>query len=105
MVKVMGMLENLTRGLLQLQKHLLYCSYVVPIATHGFRLWFFAGAPTKAQMLLLAAMECKAALCILGAFHTSPTGGIKALAGLILIHLHFKNLVKWSYLRTATLPS
>jgi len=29
-------------------------------------------------------MQCRAALWILGAFHTSPTGGIKALAGLIL---------------------
>jgi len=105
MVKVMGMLGNLTRGLLQLQKHLLYCFYIIPIATHGFRLWFFAEAPTKTQMLLLVAMQCKAALCILGTFCTSPTGGIEALAGLILIHLHFKKLVEQSYLRTATLPS
>ena len=56
-------------------------------------------------MLLLAAMQCKAALWILGAFHTSPTGGIEALAGLIPIHLYLKKLVKQSYLRAATLPS
>ena len=56
-------------------------------------------------MSLLVVIQYKAALCILGAFHTSPTSEIKALAGLILIHLHFKNLVKWFYLRTATLPS
>ena len=55
-VKAMGMLGNSTRGLLPLQKCLLYCSCVVPIATYGFRLWFFAGAPTKAQVLLLAAI-------------------------------------------------
>ena len=36
-------------------------------------------------MLLLAAMQCKAALWILGAFCTSSTGGLEALAGLIPI--------------------
>ena len=56
-------------------------------------------------MSLLAAMQCKAALWILGVFCTSPTGGIEALADLIPIHLHFKKLVKRSYLRAVTLPS
>ena len=97
----MGMLGNSTRGLLPLQKRLLYRLCVVPIATYGFRLWFFAGASTKAQVLLLAAMQCKAALWILGAFRTSPTGGIEALAGFIPIQLHLKKLVKRSCLRTA----
>ena len=96
---------NPSRGLLPLQKCLLYRSCIVSIATYGFRLWFFAGTPTKAQMLLLAAMQCKAALWILGAFCTSPTSGIEALADLIPIHLHLKKLVKRSCLRTATLPS
>ena len=64
-VKAMGMLGNSTRGLLPLQKRLLYRSCVVSIATYGFRLWFFAGAPTKAQMLLLAAIQYKAALFFL----------------------------------------
>ena len=80
----MGMLGNSTRGLLPLQKRLLYWACVVPIATYGFRLWYFSGAPTKAQVSLLATMQHKAALWILGAFRTSPTGGIEALAGLIL---------------------
>ena len=104
-VKAMDMLGNSTRGLLPLQKCLLYCLCVVSIATYGFRLWFFAGAPTKAQVLLLAAMQHKAALWILGAFCTSLTSGIEALAGLIPIQLHLKKLVKWSCLWTATLPS
>ena len=56
-------------------------------------------------MSLLAAMQCKAALWILGAFCISPTGGIKALADLIPIYLHFKKLVKQSCLRAATFPS
>ena len=84
-VKAMGMLGNSARGLLPLQKCLLYCSCVVPITTYSFRLWFFAGALTKAHVLLLAAMQCKAALWILGSFCTSPTGRLEALAGLILI--------------------
>ena len=104
-VKAMGMLGNSTCGLLPLQKRLLYWSCVVPIATYGFRLWYFSGAPTKAQVSLLATMQRKAALWILGAFRTSPTGGIEALAGLIPIHLHLKKLVKRLCLRAATLPS
>jgi len=54
---------------------------------------------------LLAAMQHKATLWVLDAFHISPTGGIEALAGLIPIQLYLKKLVKQSYLRTATLPS
>ena len=104
-VKAMGMLGKLTGGLFPLQKHLLYCFCVVPITTYSFRLWFFARAPTKAQVSLLAAMQRKAALWILGVFSTSPTGGIEALADLIPIHLHLKKLVKQSCLRAATLPS
>jgi len=50
-------------------------------------------------------MQRKAALWILGAFRTSPTGEIETLAGLIPIHLHLKKLAKQSCLRTATLSS
>ena len=56
-------------------------------------------------MSLLAAMQCKAALWILGAFCTFSTGRIEALAGLIPIHLHLKKLAKQSCLRATTLPS
>ena len=105
MVKVMGMLRNSTRGLLLLQKCLFYYSCVVPIATYGFRLWFFSGAPTKAQVSLLTAMQCKTAFWILGTFCTSLTGGIEALESLIPIQLYLKKLVKWFCLRTATFSS
>ena len=97
-VKAMGMLGNSTRGLFPLQKRLLYQACVVSIATYGFRLWYFSGAPTKAQVSLLATMQRKAALWILGAFRTSPTGGIEALAGLIPIHLYLKKLAKQAIL-------
>jgi len=50
-------------------------------------------------------MQYKATLWILGAFCTSSTGGIEALAGLIPIYLYLKKLVKWSCLKAATLPS
>ena len=50
-------------------------------------------------------MQRNAALWILGAFRTSPTGGIEALAGLIPIHLHLKKLAKRSCFRATTLPS
>jgi len=58
----MGMLGNSSWGLFSLQKRLLYQACVVPIATYGFRLWYFSGAPTKAQVSLLATMQRKAAL-------------------------------------------
>ena len=103
MVKVMRMFGNSTRDLLLLQKYLFYYFCVVPIATYGFRLWFFAGAPTKAQVSLLAAMQCKATLWILCAFYTLPAGGIETLVGLIPIYLYLKKLVKQFCLRTATL--
>jgi len=50
-------------------------------------------------------MQCKAALWILGAFYTSPTGEIEALVSLIPIHLHLKKLTKQFYLRAAMLSS
>jgi len=53
----------------------------------------------------LVTMQHKAVFWILGAFHTSPTGGIEALAGLIPIHLHLKKLAKRFCLRAAILPS
>jgi len=37
MVKAIGMLGNSSRGLFLLEKCLLYCSCIVPIATYGFR--------------------------------------------------------------------
>jgi len=104
-VKAMGMLGNSSRGLLPLQKRLLYQSCVVPIATYSFRLWYFSRAPTKAQVSLLVSMQRKTALWILGAFRTFPTGGIEALAGLIPIHLHLKKLAKQFCLRAAMLLS
>ncbi|CAA7267337.1 unnamed protein product [Cyclocybe aegerita] len=84
-VQAMRMLGNSTRGLSPKQCHLLYRSCVVPIATYSYRLWYFDGAHNK------------------GAFHTSPTGGLEALAGLIPVHLMLKKLATCAVYRVTTL--
>ncbi|CAA7270783.1 unnamed protein product [Cyclocybe aegerita] len=102
-VQAMHMLGNSTRGLLPKQRHLLYRSCVVPIATYGYCLWYFDGACNKGTMNQLKRMQRKAALWITGAFHTSPTGGLEALAGLIPFHLMLKKLATRTVYCIATL--
>jgi hypothetical protein len=85
----MGMLGNSNRGLLPMQKHLLYRTCVLPIATYGYRLWYHNKAKVKGLMSSLSRMQRQAALWIISAFRTSPTGGCEAIAGLIPIHLFF----------------
>ncbi|CAA7264637.1 unnamed protein product [Cyclocybe aegerita] len=70
-------------GLSPKQWCLLYRLCVVPIATYGYRLWYFDGTRNKGAMNQLKRMQRKAALWITGAFRTSPTGSLEALAGLI----------------------
>ncbi|CAA7261906.1 unnamed protein product [Cyclocybe aegerita] len=102
-VQAMRMLGNSTRGLSPKQRRLLYRSCVVPIATYGYRLWYFDGARNKGAMNQLKRMQRKAALWITGAFRTSPTGGLEALAGLIPVHLMLKKLATRAVYRIATL--
>ncbi|CAA7269037.1 unnamed protein product [Cyclocybe aegerita] len=85
------------------QRHLLYRLCVVPIATYGYRLWYFDGACNKGVMNQLKWMQRKAALWITGAFCTSPTGGLEALAGLIPVHLMLKKLATRAVYHVATL--
>jgi len=99
----MGMLGNCMWGLPPLEKHLLYRACVLLIATYGFRLWFFEGTKNKTAFKILTQMQHKAALWITGAFCTSPTGGMEALAGLIPVHLHLRKLADRANLRIATL--
>ncbi|CAA7263217.1 unnamed protein product [Cyclocybe aegerita] len=99
----MHMLGNSTRGLSPKQCRLLYWSCVVPIATYGYRLWYFDGTRNKGAMNQLKRMQRKAALWITGAFHTSPTGGLEALAGLIPVHIMLKKLATCTVYRVATL--
>src|SRR5215467_9672752 len=96
MVKAMGMLGNSKQRLLPLQKRLLYRSCVVPVATYGYRLWYFSNARCKGLLELLRKMQRVAAVWITGAFRTSPQVGIEAVAGLIPIHLHLTKLAQRS---------
>ncbi|CAA7270789.1 unnamed protein product [Cyclocybe aegerita] len=102
-VQAMRMLGNSTRGLSPKQRRLLYRSCVVPIATYGYRLWYFDGARNKGVMNQLKRMQRKAALWITGAFRTSPSGGLEALAGLIPVHLMLKKLAMRAVYHVATL--
>ncbi|CAA7267563.1 unnamed protein product [Cyclocybe aegerita] len=102
-VQAMCMLGNSTRGLSPKRHCLLYQSCVVPIATYSYRLWYFDGARNKGAMNQLKRMQRKAALWITGAFCTSPTGSLEALAGLIPVHLMLKKLAMRAVYRVATL--
>ncbi|KXN91866.1 hypothetical protein AN958_11546 [Leucoagaricus sp. SymC.cos] len=102
-VRAMGMLGNSLRGLTPKQKRLLYRSCVVPIATYSFRLWCHGLHPHKAHLASLNKMQRRAAIWITGAFHTSPSGGVEALAGLIPIHLHLRKLRARASYRVLTL--
>lgn len=103
-VKSMRMLGNSNRGLSPSQKRLLYRTCILPIATYSFQLWYFKGAPVHYSLKDLRKMQRRAALWITGAFRTSPTWGIEAIAGLIPIHLHLNKLGGRHNLRTASLP-
>ncbi|KXN81828.1 hypothetical protein AN958_03659 [Leucoagaricus sp. SymC.cos] len=91
------------RGLLPHQKQLLYRSCIVPLATYGCWLWYFSGAKIVSKLKLLQQMQRNAALWITGTFHTSPSGGVESLAGLIPIYLHLKKLTKQVALQYITL--
>jgi len=49
-------------------------------------------------------MQIRVAIWILGAFHTSPTEEIEALADLIPIHLYLKKLSGRSQLKVLSIP-
>ena len=98
------MLGNSSRDLLPIQKHLLYRTCVLPIALYGFQLWFFKSAPTVKNITELKKMQWRAALWITGAFQTSPSEGIEAIAGPIPITLHLCKLNGRHYLCYAFIP-
>jgi len=98
----MKMLGNSSRGLLPMQKRLLYRTCIVPIALYGFQLWFFKGAPMIKNIMELNKMQRRAALWIMGAFRTLPSEGVEAIAGLIPINLYLKKLNGRHHLRYAT---
>jgi len=88
-----------------MQKQLLYRMCILSIALYGFNLWFFKGAPIVRNINKLKRIQCKAALWITGAFRTSPSDGIEAIAGLIPITLHMRKLNGRHHLRYSSIPS
>jgi len=92
MVTCMKLLGNSSRGINPLQKRLLYRSCILLIALYRFQLWFYNHAPIAYHMKILNKMQRHAVIWILGAFKTSPSYGVKAIAGLIPIKLHFQKL-------------
>jgi len=92
------MLGNSTKGLIPLQKQCLYRYCALPITLYGFQLWYYNKASLYYSLNILKKMQCKAAIWITGAFHTSPMDGIEAIATLIPIYLHLKNCMTDSFL-------
>jgi len=103
-IKCMKILGNSTRGIEPTQKQLLYRCCALPIALYGSQLWFYNRAPLLYPLKILGKMQRRAVIWILGTFRTSPTSGIKAIAGLIHIKLHLHKLTSRSQLRSAALP-
>ncbi|PPQ86731.1 hypothetical protein CVT25_012927, partial [Psilocybe cyanescens] len=102
-IKAMKMLGSSTRGLRPAQKCVLYRTCVLPIVTYGFRLWCFAAARCKGALHHLSTMQQSAALWITGAFRTSLTSGVEALAGLPPINLLLHHLSEQADYRFAIL--
>jgi len=105
MIKCMKMLGNSSRGINLLQKRRLYKCCALSIALYRFSLWYYNNAPTNYYLNILWKMQQRAAFWISGIFCTSLTAGIKAISGLVSIHLHLKKLYRRFLLRELSLLS
>jgi len=101
----MKLLGNSLQGISSLQKWLLYRYYVLSIALYRFQLWFYNKAPLSYHMKILGKMQRRAAIWILGAFKTSPSEGIEAIAGIILIRFHLQKIARRSLICPFKLPT
>ena len=101
----MKILGNSSRGLIPMQKRWLYRCCVLPIVLYSFQLWYYNKALLAYLLKELRKIQRRVALLILGVFHTSPILGIKAIAGLIPIHLYLQRLSGRSQLRVHSLSS
>ena len=104
-VKYMKLLSNSTHRLISHQKHLLYRSYILPIVLYGFQLWFYNKVLLLYPIKELNKMQQRAAIQVLGTFHTSPSSGIEAIADLVPIKLYLQKLSSRLQLRAHSLPS
>jgi len=105
MVKYMKLLGNLSQEINPLQKRKLYQCCILSIALYGFQLWFYNKAPVLYHMKILDKMQRRAAIWILGAFKTSPTEGMEAIAGIIPIKFYLQKLAKRSQMHPLKLPT
>ena len=105
MVKCMKHLGNSSPGISPLQKRLLYRCCILHIALYRFQLWFYNKAPLSYYMKILDKMQRRAAIWILGAFKTSPSMSIKAIAGIILIKFHLQKITRRLEIHPFKLPS
>ena len=101
----MKLLGNSSRGINLLQKRLLYRYCILPIALYSFQLWFYNKAPLSYHMKILDKMQRRAAIWILGAFKTSLSEGIEAIAGIIPIRFHLQKITRRSQIRPFKLPT
>ena len=104
-VKCMNIISNSNHGINPSQKHLLYRTYILLIALYGFQPWFYKHTPMAYHLKILGKMQRRVALWILGAFKTSLSYSIEAIAGLIPINLHPQKLGGRSQLCTSKLSS
>jgi len=77
---------------------------VLLIMLYGFQLWFYNYAPMAYYLKALSKMQRRAAIWILGAFKTSLSYGIEAIAELVPIKLHPQKLGGRSQLQAHKLP-
>ena len=98
------MLGNSSRGLNPIQKRYLYRCCALSIVLYRFQLWYYNKVPLVYPLEKLKKMQKRAVIWITRAFHISPTAGIKAIAGLIPIHLHLQKLYSCVLLQAYLLP-
>jgi ribonuclease HI len=103
-VRSYPMLGNAARGLPPRSKRELYISCVRTLMTYGHRVWYHPHRTHKKLLKPLARAQAVAARWILGAFRTSPVGGMDILAGLLPIHVYLRQLHQRSLQRVAMLP-
>ena len=101
----MKLLGNSLCGISPLQKHLLYRCCILSIALYGFQLWFYNKAPLSYHIKILNKIQRRVAIWILGAFRTSLTKGIEAIAGIIPIRFHLQKIARRSQIRPFKLPT
>ena len=93
-IKCMKLLGNSSHSISPLQKCLLYRCCILHIAFYSFQLWFYNKALLLYHMKILNKMQRRVAIWILGAFRTSPTESVEAIAGIIPIRFHLQKIAR-----------